>query len=33
VVMRMPFRDEAGEVAGAVGLALFSHYESLKPLF
>jgi transcriptional regulator with PAS, ATPase and Fis domain len=33
VVMRMPFRDEAGEVAGAVGFALFSHYESLKPLF
>ena len=33
VVMRMPFRDEAGRVAGAVGFALFSHYESLKPLF
>jgi len=33
VVMRMPFRDEAGQVAGAVGFALFSHYESLKPLF
>jgi transcriptional regulator with PAS, ATPase and Fis domain len=33
VVMRIPFRDEAGEVAGAVGFALFSHYESLKPLF
>jgi transcriptional regulator with PAS, ATPase and Fis domain len=26
-------RDEAGEVAGAVGFALFSHYESLQPLF
>jgi transcriptional regulator with PAS, ATPase and Fis domain len=33
VVMRIPFRDDAGEVAGAVGFALFSHYESLKPLF
>ncbi|MGA2081759.1 MAG: sigma 54-interacting transcriptional regulator [Holophaga sp.] len=33
VVMRMPVRDEAGEVAGAVGFALFSHYESLQPLF
>ena len=33
VVMRMPLRDEAGEVVGAVGFALFSHYESLKPLF
>jgi transcriptional regulator with PAS, ATPase and Fis domain len=33
VVMRMPFRDDAGAVAGAVGFALFSHYESLKPLF
>jgi len=33
VVMRMPIRDEGGEVLGAVGFALFSHYESLKPLF
>ena len=33
VVMRMPIRDEEGEVMGAVGFALFSHYESLKPLF
>ena len=33
VVMRMPVRDEDGEVVGAVGFALFSHYESLKPLF
>ncbi len=33
VVMRMPLRNEAGEVVGAVGFALFSHYESLKPLF
>jgi transcriptional regulator with PAS, ATPase and Fis domain len=33
VVMRMPIRDENGAVAGAVGFALFSHYESLKPLF
>ena len=33
VVMRLPFHDEAGAVAGAVGFALFSHIESLKPLF
>ena len=33
VVMRMPVRDEEGLVVGAVGFALFSHYESLKPLF
>jgi transcriptional regulator with PAS, ATPase and Fis domain len=33
VVMRMPVRSEDGEVVGAVGFALFSHYESLKPLF
>jgi transcriptional regulator with PAS, ATPase and Fis domain len=33
VVMRMPIRDEDGQVAGAVGFALFSHYEALKPLF
>jgi transcriptional regulator with PAS, ATPase and Fis domain len=33
VVMRMPVRGEDGEVVGAVGFALFSHYESLKPLF
>ena len=33
VVMRIPVLDEAGEVMGAVGFALFSHYESLKPLF
>ena len=33
VVMRMPVRDEDGEVVGAVGFALFSHYEALKPLF
>jgi transcriptional regulator with PAS, ATPase and Fis domain len=33
VVMRMPVRNEDGEVVGAVGFALFSHYESLKPLF
>jgi transcriptional regulator with PAS, ATPase and Fis domain len=33
VVMRMPVRDEQGEVMGAVGFALFSHYEALKPLF
>ena len=26
-------RDEDGEVVGAVGFALFSHYEALKPLF
>jgi transcriptional regulator with PAS, ATPase and Fis domain len=26
VVMRMPIRDESGEIAGAVGFALFSHY-------
>jgi len=33
VVMRMPVRDADGVVVGAVGFALFSHYESLKPLF
>ena len=33
VVMRMPVRSEDGEVVAAVGFALFSHYESLKPLF
>ena len=33
VVMRMPVRDEDGAVVGAVGFALFSHYEALKPLF
>jgi transcriptional regulator with PAS, ATPase and Fis domain len=33
VVMRMPVRGEDGEVVGAVGFALFSHYEALKPLF
>ena len=33
VVMRMPVRNEAGEVMGAVGFALFSHMEALKPLF
>ena len=33
VVMRMPIRDEDGEVVGAMGFALFSHYEALKPLF
>jgi len=33
VVMRMPVKDEDGRVMGAVGFALFSHYESLKPLF
>ncbi|MDR3670905.1 MAG: sigma 54-interacting transcriptional regulator [Holophaga sp.] len=33
VVMRMPVRDEDGEVLGAVGFALFSHMEALKPLF
>ena len=33
VVMRMPLRDESGEVVGAVGFALFSQYEALKPLF
>ena len=33
VVMRMPVRDEQGLVVGAVGFALFSHYEALKPLF
>jgi transcriptional regulator with PAS, ATPase and Fis domain len=33
VVIRMPVKDEAGEVFGAVGFALFSHYEALKPLF
>jgi len=33
VVMRIPLRDKEGEVVGAVGFALFSHYESLKPLF
>jgi transcriptional regulator with PAS, ATPase and Fis domain len=33
VVMRMPVRDAGGAVAGAVGFALFSHYEALKPLF
>jgi transcriptional regulator with PAS, ATPase and Fis domain len=33
VVMRMPVKDEDGAVLGAVGFALFSHYESLKPLF
>jgi transcriptional regulator with PAS, ATPase and Fis domain len=33
VVMRMPVLDVDGEVAGAVGFALFSHYEALKPLF
>lgn len=33
VVIRMPVKDEAGEVIGAVGFALFSHYEALKPLF
>ena len=33
VVMRMPLRDKDGTVMGAVGFALFSHYESLKPLF
>ena len=33
MVMRMPVRSEDGEVAGAVGFALFSHVETLKPLF
>ncbi len=33
VVIRMPVKDEAGEVIGAVGFVLFSHYEALKPLF
>jgi transcriptional regulator with PAS, ATPase and Fis domain len=33
VVIRMPLKDEAGEVIGAVGFVLFSHYEALKPLF
>ena len=33
VVMRMPLRNEAGKVVGAVGFALFSHYEPLQPLF
>lgn len=33
VVIRMPVKDAAGEVIGAVGLALFGHIESLKPLF
>ena len=33
VVIRMPVKDEAGAVIGAVGFVLFSHYESLKPLF
>jgi transcriptional regulator with PAS, ATPase and Fis domain len=33
VVVRMPVKDAAGEVIGAVGLALFGHIESLKPLF
>jgi transcriptional regulator with PAS, ATPase and Fis domain len=33
VVMRIPLRDKEGAVSGAVGFALFSHYESLKPLF
>ena len=32
VVMRMPLRDESGEVVGAVGFALFSPYEALQPL-
>lgn len=33
VVIRMPVKDEAGEVIGAVGFVLFSHYEALQPLF
>ena len=33
VVQRFPVRDEHGEVVAAVGFALFSHYEALKPLF
>jgi transcriptional regulator with PAS, ATPase and Fis domain len=33
VVQRFPVRDEQGEVVAAVGFALFSHYEALKPLF
>ncbi|MDE2584010.1 MAG: sigma 54-interacting transcriptional regulator [Betaproteobacteria bacterium] len=33
VVTRIPMRDENNQVIGAVGLALYDHYASLKPLF
>ena len=33
VVMRMPVKGDDGRVIGAVGFALFSDYDALKPLF
>lgn len=33
VVMRMPLKDEKGEVIGAAGFALFDQVDALKPLF
>jgi len=33
LVIRMPVRDDDGEVVGAMAFALFSHLEALKPLF
>jgi transcriptional regulator with PAS, ATPase and Fis domain len=33
IVIRIPLRDDSGEVIGAVGLALFDHLQPLQPLF
>ena len=33
LVIRMPVRDDHGEVVGAMAFALYSHLEALKPLF
>jgi transcriptional regulator with PAS, ATPase and Fis domain len=33
VVIRMPIRNEAGEVEGAVAFALYSNLESMRPMF
>jgi transcriptional regulator with PAS, ATPase and Fis domain len=33
VVMRIPLKDEHGEIIGALGLALFDKVQSLRPLF
>jgi transcriptional regulator with PAS, ATPase and Fis domain len=33
LVIRMPVRDDDGEVVGAMAFALYSHLDALKPLF